>query len=157
MDIYEAPSLDLVFVKVAKQHHNVVHALLSGKEVYPGQPPLLRALAERDGQSQKELAEKLQITPATLTVMLSRMEKAGLVIRKQDEADQRISRVFLTEKGRQAHLEVKEVLEGMDALCFHGFTPEEKIIFRRLLLAMYENLRRADQQDGSNCRRQLGD
>lgn len=145
MDIYNAQSLDFVFKMVAKQHHSTVHMLLSGKEVYPGQPPLLRVLSEQDGLSQKELSEKMQITPATLTVMLARMEKTGLVSRKPDEDDQRISRVYLTDRGRQVHKEVKETLQGMDALCFDRFTTEERIIFRRLLLQMYENLKRFEE------------
>lgn len=144
MDIYQSDSLDLVFKHVAKLHKQAVHALLSGKDIYPGQPPVLRALAERDGQSQKELAEKLQITPATLTVMLGRMEKNGLVERRPDDADQRVSRVYLSAKGRLKHDEMSSFMYEMEALCYENFTMEERIVFRRLLLQMYENLMRAD-------------
>ncbi|CAG7618664.1 MarR family winged helix-turn-helix transcriptional regulator [Paenibacillus allorhizosphaerae] len=144
MDIHQTHSLELVFHKVARMHSHAVHALLSGKEVYPGQPPLLKALMERDGQSQKELAERMNITPATLTVMLGRMERTGMVARKPDEADQRVSRVFITEKGRQALDSLEETQKLMEATCFANFTPEEQIIFRRLLLQMFDNLKRAD-------------
>ncbi|TVY08123.1 MarR family winged helix-turn-helix transcriptional regulator [Paenibacillus cremeus] len=144
MGIQHIQSLELLFHKVAKLHSNTVHSLLSGKDVYPGQPPLLRALAERDGQSQKELAETMQITPATLTVMLGRMEKTGLVERKPDVTDQRISRVYITAKGHQGLLGVNETMQLMEETCFAMFTTEEKIIFRRLLLQMYDNLNHAD-------------
>lgn len=144
MDIYQTKHVDVVFRRVGKLHHQTVLALLSGKGVYPGQPPLLRALAEQDGRIQKDLAEKMSITPATLNVMIGRMEKAGLVERRPDASDQRISRVFLTENGRKAHDEIKQVIDFMEDTCFDGFTPEEKIIFRRLLLQMYENLNKVD-------------
>ncbi|CAG7596580.1 hypothetical protein PAESOLCIP111_00089 [Paenibacillus solanacearum] len=144
MDIHRIQSLELVFHRVAKMHGHALHALLSGKEVYPGQPPLLKALVERDGQSQKELAERMNITPATLTVMLGRMEKTGMVVRRPDEADQRVSRVFITEKGRLAFGSLEETQKLMEAACFAQFTPEEQIIFRRLLLQMHENLKQAD-------------
>ncbi len=42
----------------------------------------------------KELADKRKVKASTTTVMIKRMEKAGLVERKQDEKDQRVSRIF---------------------------------------------------------------
>lgn len=150
MRIYKAEHLDSVFRQVSRMHHQAVSALLAGKGVYPGQPPLLRALAEQDGQIQKELAEKMSITPATLNVMIGRMEKAGLVERRSDPADQRISRVYITEAGRAANQSLRDVLDWMETTCFENFTMEERVIFRRLLLQMYENLKKADI-DGDRC------
>lgn len=148
MDIYSVEHVDTVFRKVSKLHHQTVSSYLSGKEVYPGQPPLLRALNERDGQSQKELAEQMGITPATLNVMIARMEKTGLLERRADEVDQRISRVYLTERGRQTHQEVRNMIDLMEKTSFRNFTPEEKMVFRRLLLQMYENLKAAERNGG---------
>lgn len=148
MDIYQVEHVDSVFRRVSKLHHQTVSAYLSGREVYPGQPPLLRALSERDGQSQKELAEQMGITPATLNVMIARMEKAGLVERRADGVDQRISRVYLTERGNHAHQELRNMIDLMEKTCFRHFSPEEKMIFRRLLLQMYENLKEAERNGG---------
>ena len=47
------------------------------------------------------MARALNLSPATMTVTLKRMEKAGLVLREMDEHDQRILRVHLSEKGRE--------------------------------------------------------
>lgn len=150
MDIYQVRHLDMIFRQVGKLHYQTVSALLSGKGVYPGQPPLLRALVEQDGQIQKELAVKMGITPATLNVMIGRMEKGGLVVRKPDPSDQRISRVYITDGGRAAHQDIKDVIDWMEETCFGNFTVEEKVIFRRLLLQMFENLKNADV-DRSNA------
>ena len=51
---------------------------------------MLFALYKKDGQSQKDLAKQLNINPATITVMLTRMEKAGLLERRKDPDDQRV-------------------------------------------------------------------
>lgn len=150
MDIHQESNMMIVFKQVAKLHHQTASAHLSGKEVYPGQPPLLRALIRQDGQSQKELAEKMNITPATLNVMIGRMEKTGLVERQPDLHDQRISRVYVTEKGKQIHQQIKELTDRMEKICFDRFTVEEKIVFRRLLLQMYDNLKLAQQSDDDN-------
>jgi len=145
MKLYQIESLELLFHKVARIHHNTLQAKLSGKEVYPGQPPLLRELARHDGQSQKELADRLEIAPATMTVMLGRMEKNSLIERHPDPADQRVSRVYLTDKGKEAHADMRQVMAAMEELCFAQFSTEEKIIMRRLLLQMAENMQRLEE------------
>lgn len=125
---------------VMKLYRHNVDLLIQAYDVYPGQPPLLIRLAEEDGQIQQELARKLNIKPATMTVMVNRMVKTGLVERRNDPHDQRVSRVFLTEKGRQAEKAVKESLQEIEEKCFAHFTPEEKELFRRLLQQMHKDL-----------------
>lgn len=140
-------SLTHMMSHTMRLHRHTLHLLLQEKgiEVYPGQPPLLFRLSEEDGQSQKELAKKLRIKPATLTVMLTRMEKTGLVQRKPDERDQRISRVFLTEQGNQAIQAVKDTMQDLEHRSFEDFTPEEKLLLRRFLLHMHDNLKKIEE------------
>jgi DNA-binding MarR family transcriptional regulator len=140
MDPHQLPSLQMVFKKTAKLHYQTLHERLSVKDVFPGQPPLLFALSRQDGLSQKELAERMQITPATVNVMIGRMERTGLLVRRMHEADQRVSQVFLTEKGRAVHTDIREEMGKLEELIFGGFTSEEKDAFRAFLLRMYENL-----------------
>lgn len=130
-----------IFLRIIRLHYHRSHMLFEKDGIYPGQPPLLIVLSHCDGLSQKELAEKLMIAPATLTVMIKRMEKAGLVERKQDEVDQRISRVFLTEDGKKAYLRVNKTRNILENECFENFTVEEKLLFRRLMMQMLENLK----------------
>jgi MarR family transcriptional regulator, organic hydroperoxide resistance regulator len=139
----EITPLQMVFIRTAKLHRQTVHARLSLKDVYPGQPPLLRALSKQDGQSQRELAELMQITPATLNVMIGRMEKTGLLVRRPDESDQRVSRVYLTEQGHSVVEIIGEEMNDIEALSFAGFTEAEQESFRSLLLRMHDNLQKA--------------
>ena len=61
-------------------------------------------LYKNDGMSQKEMARALNLSPATMTVTLKRMEKAGLVLREMDEHDQRIQdHVFLDAGKKEFH------------------------------------------------------
>jgi DNA-binding MarR family transcriptional regulator len=114
--------------------------LLEKIGAYPGQPPLLFILGKHEGLSQKELADLLHIKAATITVMLKRMEKGGLVERRSDPADQRIVRVYFSEKGRKLRNQVLEELKVIEAECFEGFTMEEQVLLRRLLMQMRDNL-----------------
>lgn len=140
MEDFKKDSLYHVFSQVMKLHFHRAHSLLNTVDIYPGQPPMLFALHIKDGQSQKELAERLKIKPATITVMLKRMENAGLLERRPDENDQRISRVYFTDKGKEAYEKVHGLMKIIEAECFENFTIEEKILLKRLLMQMKDNL-----------------
>ena len=140
MDNYDHNSLYHIFYQVIRFHYHRTHMLLDEIGLYPGQPPMLLALSREDGQSQKELASKLNIKPATITMMLKRMERAKLVERRQDSLDQRISRVYITEQGKEAWKKVHEVMKIIDKECFSNFTEEEQVLLRRLLMQMRDNL-----------------
>ncbi|MEW9094923.1 MAG: MarR family transcriptional regulator [Clostridiaceae bacterium] len=143
MECIEKDSLYHVFSQVIRLHYYRTHKLLEKIGVYPGQPPMLMALHIKDGQSQKELSDKLNIKPATITMMLKRMEKFDLVERKVDSEDQRVTRVYLTEKGKELCKEAIQVIKIIKGECFSNFTEEEKILLRRLLMQMKNNLEEA--------------
>ena len=94
--------------------------------LYQGQPRLLHTLLEEDGISQRELAERMVITPATLTRMLQRMETKDLLIRRPDENDQRVIRVHITSKARKIMEKLNIINEKMEEDLFGGFTPEDR-------------------------------
>jgi DNA-binding MarR family transcriptional regulator len=115
--------------------------------LHRGQPPVLLALWEEEGRTHSEIADYLHVTPATMTKMLQRMERAGFVERKPDPEDGRVSRVYLTQAGREVRSDLQRVLEAFDEETFAGFTMEEKVLLRRLLLQIRENLLRASRHD----------
>ena len=53
-----------------------------------------------------------------MTVMIKRMEKTNFIERKQDDKDQRISRIYITEKGKNICEQLIEIHQGMEAECF---------------------------------------
>ncbi len=140
MELFKSDSLYSVFFQVIRLHYHRSHILLDKIGVYPGQPPMLFALNQKDGQSQTQLSEMLNIKPATITVMLNRMEKEKLVERRRDPGDQRISRVYLTEKGKKLFCEVKNVVNNIEEECFKELTENERILLKRLLMQVRDNL-----------------
>jgi DNA-binding MarR family transcriptional regulator len=62
---------------------------------------LLTMLAEESGIIQQELARRICSDPNTITAMLSRLEKRGLIERRAHEGDGRARCVHLTAKGRR--------------------------------------------------------
>jgi len=143
MDHLDSDSLHVVLHHVMRYHYYRTHTILEKVGVYPGQPPLLFALWKQNGQSQGELAKRLHLQPATITVMLRRMEKAQLVERRHDLDDQRVSRAYLTPKGEEVRVKVVEALKTLETECFAGLASEEQALLRRFLLQMRDNLAEA--------------
>ena len=62
---------------------------------------VLMVLWEKDEQPVNDIAHRLVLETNTVTPLLQRMEKQGLVVRKKGMLDKRQQIVSLTEKGRQ--------------------------------------------------------
>jgi len=133
---------------ISRQHFNRIHAALSEYDVYPGQPPLMFALAHKNGQSQKELAAQLEITAATLTVMLNRMEKSGMVMRRADDKDQRVSRIYITDKGLETLRSVQETLDRLEQQAIRGLDKADLDSVSNILSHIQHNIRAMSTNPG---------
>ena len=69
----------------------------------------LMGLWEEDGISVNELGNKLYLDSGTLTPLLKKMEKDGLIVRKRSEKDERTVIISLTEKGRAIKISCADV------------------------------------------------
>ena len=121
-------------------HRNRAAELLSSIDLYVGQEMFLLHLWQEDGLTLSEIVDCLDIQPATVTRMVDRMENAGLVERKKDLEDARVSRVYLTETGRRLQEPVQAVWQELERQTLATFTIEERVLLRRLLLQLYKNL-----------------
>jgi MarR family transcriptional regulator, organic hydroperoxide resistance regulator len=135
-------TLSYLLVQIARAHRNRAQELLNGIELHVGQELLLLHLSLGDGTTQSELAGEICVQPATLTRSLDRLTRAGLVERRVDTEDQRISRVYLTEEGRALQAPIERIWRELEAWSFANFTLEERLLLRRLLLQVYTNVQR---------------
>ncbi|NLD73130.1 MAG: MarR family transcriptional regulator [Chloroflexi bacterium] len=133
-------SLDHLLAQVSRLHYARAHDLLRDLGLHRGQPPLLFALWDEDGQSQSALAERLGIAAATLTRMVQRMERTGFVERRPDRADERLSRVYLTEAGRAVRHGLEDVRRTMAAETCAGLDDQECDLLAGLLQRVHDNL-----------------
>ena len=65
---------------------------------------ILANLFRFEGISQQDLAHKLLVGRSNISMLLPQIEKRGLIVRRKDEADKRVLRLYLTEKGREVTL-----------------------------------------------------
>ncbi|MDY0234770.1 MAG: MarR family transcriptional regulator [Gudongella sp.] len=134
-------NLEVLLRQVCKVHTNKVNRVLDEVGLHIGQPMMLRLLYKKDGVPQTILARELVITPATASAMVKRLEKGGYVIRKRDAEDERVSNVYLTDKGRDISTQLRDVKDKMDELVFDGFSEEERKTMRSYLERALENMK----------------
>src|ERR1700723_2767348 len=76
---------------------------------------VLLNLKVRRPANQRQLAEAVGITGATLTHHLNAMHAQGLIARTRDDANRRVQVVTLTEAGEAAFLRLREAATTFDA------------------------------------------
>ena len=104
-----------------------------------GQDLVLLRLAEGE-MSQGLLAERLGVEPATASIMVGRLAKAGLVARRSDASDGRVTKIRLTPKGRALEIPVRRVWAALDKGLAAGLSPAEVRALKSLLAMVRQNL-----------------
>ena len=126
-------SIGYLFVNICKVRRNKANELLSKYGIHAGQDILLYHLMREDGQTVSGLVENICVQHATLSNMINRMECNGLVTRSKDDYDMRVSRVFLTDRGKEAIQQVREVWKELEQITIKGLETDERILLKRLL------------------------
>ena len=97
-----------------------------GIEAFNGaQGRILYVLWQEDGVPIKTIAERCGLAITSLTTMLERMEKSGLIIRQQDSGDKRKTLIFLTDKAKALKEDYDAISDRMSTIFYQGFTEEE--------------------------------
>jgi DNA-binding MarR family transcriptional regulator len=108
--------------------------------LYHAQGMILFHLWREDGVAQNVLAQALNITPPTATNTLQRMERNGWIRRRRDKTDQRIVRVYLTEKAGALHEEVRNTFRELDRELTAVLSENERDILVASLLKVHHRL-----------------
>ena len=112
---------------------------LKGLGLTIGQPKILDYLQSYDGAEQKDIARGCHIEPGTLTTLLNRMEKSGLVERRMLNGNRRSLYVFLTDQGKKQAAAVAEAFCQLEEQAFCGLSCEERRIFLEVFAKIYKN------------------
>jgi len=83
--------------------------------VTPVQYGLLEVLWEADGQSGATLGERLRLDGATVTGLLDRLDRAGLVERRPHPTDRRVNHAYLTPAARALQRDLDREVDALAA------------------------------------------
>jgi DNA-binding MarR family transcriptional regulator len=102
--------------------------------------PFLRALWERDGVTQAEIADRVGRKGPTAVTALRQMERDDIIRRVADKADRRKAHVYLTAKGRILYTRAIPDTEAHMERCLAGFNQKERKEFKLFLQRFRSNL-----------------
>jgi len=108
--------------------------------LHKGQGFVLFHLWHHDGIPQNVIAHALRVSPATVTNTLKRMERDGWIERRRDPDDQRIVRVYLTEKAKAMREEAREAFRDLEREVTSVLTKDERKTLQGLLEKLHEHL-----------------
>ncbi len=131
-----------MMIKTDKMHRFMIDSRVREIGIHRTQHRILMHLA-RDGMlpSQKELADRLDITPAAVTGALKKIEQDGYIKRTLGH-DTRFNEIKITEKGRTLVELTKETFSKADASMFDGFSDEELDTYISCLERLQENIKK---------------
>jgi len=106
--------------------------------IKPAYLGVLLSLWNEDGLKANELGKRAGLEPSTMTGLLDRMERDGLVKRKPDPNDRRAHRIHLTKEGVAAEVSATKVVSDTLEKVFNTISEEDiettKNVFRTVLL-----------------------
>lgn len=91
----------------------------------PGQVFMLFLIRKESGCSVSKLAEKMEVAPSAITVMLDRLESHGYVSRTRDKADRRVVVIGLTKAGEEKLDFVMDIRKKIMLHCFTQMDEKE--------------------------------
>lgn len=117
--------------------------VLPGTSLHPAQARCLWAISSNDGITQRDLADLLHLSRPTVTAMLQRMEKAGLVERRSDPEDHRLTRIRATTAGRDLDAGMREFHRRFINATIGCMSAADQREFERLLGILRLNIENA--------------
>lgn len=101
---------------------------------------ILYVLWQGDGLTISQLSAQTSLANTTLTSMLDRMERSGLIQREPSPSDRRALLIRLTDKARALREDYDRISQRMNEMYYLGFTEAEIRQFESYLQRVLDNL-----------------
>ena len=127
---------DCIVFNLAKAYqavHGRFAALLKPHGLTPVQALVLQAVSEEQGLSASEISKRLVLDDATLSGVLDRLAEGGWIEKRNDQADRRVNRIFLSAKAAQQGRELSELRTETNDQVMASLSIEERVLLKRLL------------------------
>ncbi len=135
----------ILFHALHRTYMNAVQTELHERGLSDLGSPLILFILDHHGDhgeiaSQRELAQALRVSQATIATSLKSLERLGYVEKRLDDRDNRRNRVAITEKGKAAVKQCFQVCHEIDRRMMEGLSLQEKEDLDRLHRKLLDNL-----------------
>jgi MarR family transcriptional regulator, transcriptional regulator for hemolysin len=107
---------------------------------------VLARLERREGMTQSEMAEALEIQPISLVRLVDRLCAQGLVERRPHPRDRRANRLYLTDRGRTTLVRLTPLAKEIGTELLESIGEGEIAEFLQKLLVIRANIRQASSR-----------
>ncbi len=114
-----------LFFKCNRLHHAMAECRVRELGLHRSQHTMLMTVNHFGNMSQKDIAKKMEISPAAVTVTLKKLEALEYVERVPSANDSRINNITITNKGRNIVSKTAEIFDELDRQIFAGFSDDE--------------------------------
>lgn len=133
-------SVGFLLARTARSMKRALEAHLSTHNITASQYIVLALLSEHDGISLSRLGERLYFDSPTITGIIDRMERGGLVQRKRTPHDRRVINIFLTPKGKDTFRHIQVIAEEVNARAMKSFTAKQEKEFLESLDRIWKKM-----------------
>jgi DNA-binding MarR family transcriptional regulator len=132
-------------------------AVLAPFDIEPRQFSLLRAVGFVGGQSQKALAERLNVPTSSMVSTVDDLEARGLIERRSSAEDRRVKELHLTQKGKDLLQEVLPVAMDTELKIRNALGADDSVRLAEMLqtvgalFGVTPGLAHSSMQQGKEC------
>ena len=129
----------LIFTAQQKLRTHLANIMIKENvKVTPAQAGILFLLSEKDGRTMGEMSKILSMDNSTITGLVNRLEKMGLVLRKASIYDRRSSHVHIRPEGIDEMNKARSIVGKVNQEIKNGFTVEELESFKKIMRSFFE-------------------
>ncbi|RXJ68119.1 MarR family transcriptional regulator [Halarcobacter ebronensis] len=134
-------SFGLIIANIRNSIKNRIERLLLDYDLSTAQTLIIIRLCEKDNLTQKELAQNTYLKQSSLTLLIDKLEKKGLVERKNKNNDRRAYLICITKKGKELEEILTNTGKQVDEEALKDISEEAKEILIQTLKKVYLNLK----------------
>jgi DNA-binding MarR family transcriptional regulator len=111
------------------------------KGLVPSHGDILICLYNNDRITMKDIAQKINKTRPTVTVLIDKLEKLGFVKREISNTDNRYTYISLTQKGKEFKTLFIKISEELNNRLYKNLSDKDAEIFEKILEKIITNMK----------------
>ncbi len=128
------------FMKINRLHRKAAENRFSDCHIHRSQHGILMFLSHSEHTpTQKELADRFEVSPAAVTTSLKKLEADGYINRQANASDTRENMISITEKGRRMVEYSRAAFDELDRKTYTGLTEDELLTLDGILTKIIAN------------------
>jgi DNA-binding MarR family transcriptional regulator len=140
MDLSNQPLFCLLLKNTWQKLSRYYNQRLAEHDLTVPKALLLLEIAPGSGKNPKSLVKELVVENSSMSGLLDRLEKQGLVERRPDPNDRRGVLIFLTQQGIVARKTIKALVEELDQKIREMISTDDIKTFRRVLAVISKQI-----------------